>query len=140
MIIFISLSFFFSAVFFFLPSTGCFFFVMEHVITFSLLPIPWQPEVIRDTRPLRIAYYDYDGYLEASPACRRAVQEAVKVLKDAGHELVPFTPPNVRDGLGIFFALLSSGAEHVASELQGEQIAEALKKLMLNVSRFLVLL
>lgn len=82
-------------------------------------------------------YYETDGYLESSPACRRAVREAVDALKAAGHTLVPFTPPDVDEAMGIFFALLSCGAEHIADELEGETVADALTKLMLQVVAFL---
>lgn len=98
-----------------------------------LLPIPWRADVYEDTRPLRIAYYDFDGYIEASPACRRAVHEAAAVLEAAGHKLVRFSPPDVSEAMEIFFALLSCGADHIADELQGETVADALTKLMLQV-------
>jgi Asp-tRNA(Asn)/Glu-tRNA(Gln) amidotransferase A subunit family amidase len=120
-------------------------FVMEHLcspdsLSFgcrldpTLLPIPWRPAVLADKRRLRIAVYDTFEYLEASPACRRAVREAAAALEAAGHELVPFTPPSVRDAMGVFFALLSSGADHLAAEMEGSEVAEALTKLVLQVS------
>jgi len=61
------------------------------------------------------------------------VHEAAEALKAAGHELVPFTPPDVEEGMHIFFALLSCGSEHIADELSGETVADSLTKLMLQV-------
>eukprot|EP00750_Incisomonas_marina_P014824 INCI1789.1.p1 GENE.INCI1789.1~~INCI1789.1.p1 ORF type:complete len:612 (-),score=87.92 INCI1789.1:260-1996(-) len=118
-------------------------FVLEHLcsprsiehgrtLDTTLLPIPWRADVYADTRPLRIAYYDFDGYIEASPACRRAVHEAADALKAAGHKLVRFNPPDISEAMEIFFALLSCGADHIADELQGETVADALTKLMLQ--------
>ena len=103
----------------------------------SLLPIPWQPipsPKNAQPRKLRIAYYTtFKDYLDASPACRRAVDEAVEKLRAAGHELVPFTPPRVDEAMSIFFALIASGGDHVQAELDGEKIADSLAKLSLQV-------
>ena len=44
---------------------------------------------------LRIGYYDDDTTMEASPAIRRAVHEAVAALEHEGCPAVPFRPPEI---------------------------------------------
>ncbi|XP_015277461.1 PREDICTED: vitamin D3 hydroxylase-associated protein-like [Gekko japonicus] len=58
-------------------------------------PLPFNDEIYSSSRPLRIGYYDGDGYFQPSPSMRRAVQETRKLLQEAGHTLIPFTPPRI---------------------------------------------
>jgi len=39
---------------------------------------------------MRIGFLWYDGWIEATPACRRAVEIATSILEKEGHTLVPF--------------------------------------------------
>nr|XP_013798998.1 PREDICTED: vitamin D3 hydroxylase-associated protein-like [Apteryx mantelli mantelli] len=58
-------------------------------------PIPFNEEVYSSSAPLRIGYYDTDGYFPLPPCMRRAVHETRDALRAAGHELVPFAPPRI---------------------------------------------
>ncbi|KFU96313.1 Fatty-acid amide hydrolase 1, partial [Chaetura pelagica] len=58
-------------------------------------PIPFNEEVYSSSAPLRVGYYDTDGYFPLPPCVRRAVQETRVALQAAGHQLVPFSPPRV---------------------------------------------
>ncbi|XP_019356910.1 PREDICTED: fatty-acid amide hydrolase 1-like isoform X1 [Gavialis gangeticus] len=58
----------------------------------SVPPMPFKEEVYASSRPLRIGYHDTDSLTMAIPSMRRAVLETRKLLEDAGHTLVPFTP------------------------------------------------
>ncbi|XP_051481663.1 vitamin D3 hydroxylase-associated protein-like [Apus apus] len=58
-------------------------------------PIPFNDEVYSSSAPLRVGYYDTDGYFPLPPCARRAVQETRAALQAAGHQLVPFSPPRV---------------------------------------------
>ncbi|NWX39609.1 FAAH1 hydrolase, partial [Steatornis caripensis] len=58
-------------------------------------PIPFDEEVYSSSAPLRIGYYDTDGYFLLPPCMRRAVQETRRALQAAGHQLVPFSPPRI---------------------------------------------
>ncbi|NXY46929.1 FAAH1 hydrolase, partial [Ceuthmochares aereus] len=58
-------------------------------------PIPFDEEVYSSSAPLRVGYYDTDGYFPLSPCMRRAVQETKRALEAAGHQLVPFSPPRI---------------------------------------------
>ncbi|NXH92830.1 FAAH1 hydrolase, partial [Edolisoma coerulescens] len=58
-------------------------------------PIPFSEEVYSSSSPLRVGYYDTDGYFPLPPCMRRAVKETRRALQAAGHQLVPFSPPRV---------------------------------------------
>ncbi|NXT38487.1 FAAH1 hydrolase, partial [Pelecanoides urinatrix] len=58
-------------------------------------PIPFDEEVYSSSAPLRVGYYDTDGYFPLPPCMRRAVREAGGALQAAGHQLVPFSPPRI---------------------------------------------
>ncbi|NXD80372.1 VDHAP protein, partial [Halcyon senegalensis] len=58
-------------------------------------PIPFNDEVYSSSAPLRVGYYDTDGYFPLPPCMRRAVLETRGALQAAGHELVPFSPPRI---------------------------------------------
>ncbi|NWX15113.1 FAAH1 hydrolase, partial [Aegotheles bennettii] len=58
-------------------------------------PIPFDEEVYSSSGPLRIGYYDTDGYFPLPPCMWRAVQETREALQAAGHQLVPFSPPRI---------------------------------------------
>ncbi|XP_075011945.1 vitamin D3 hydroxylase-associated protein-like [Calonectris borealis] len=58
-------------------------------------PIPFDEEVYSSPAPLRVGYYDTDGYFPLPPCMRRAVRETRGALQAAGHQLVPFSPPRI---------------------------------------------
>ncbi|NXE09569.1 FAAH1 hydrolase, partial [Lophotis ruficrista] len=58
-------------------------------------PIPFDEEEYASSAPLRVGYYDTDGYFPLPPCMRRAVRETREALQAAGHQLVPFSPPRV---------------------------------------------
>ncbi|NXH35993.1 FAAH1 hydrolase, partial [Myiagra hebetior] len=61
----------------------------------SVPPIPFNEEVYSSSTPLRVGYYDTDGYFPLPPCMRRAVKETRRALQAAGHQLVPISPPRV---------------------------------------------
>uniref|UniRef100_A0A8D0EHS9 Fatty-acid amide hydrolase 1 n=1 Tax=Strix occidentalis caurina TaxID=311401 RepID=A0A8D0EHS9_STROC len=58
-------------------------------------PIPFNEEVYSSSAPLRVGYYDTDGYFPLPPCMRRAVRETREALQAARHQLVPFSPPGI---------------------------------------------
>ncbi|NWZ78030.1 FAAH1 hydrolase, partial [Poecile atricapillus] len=58
-------------------------------------PIPFDEQVYSSSTPLRVGYYDTDGYFPLPPCMRRAVRETRRALQAAGHQLVLFSPPRV---------------------------------------------
>ncbi|CAK0802372.1 unnamed protein product [Prorocentrum cordatum] len=79
---------------------------------------------------LKIGFYCYDGFMEASPACVRAVHKAVAALKRAGVCCVEFCPPDVEEAFLIYAGLLATGLPHVQDLLArpGEHVADAIRK------------
>ncbi|KAM4641632.1 vitamin D3 hydroxylase-associated protein-like [Discoglossus pictus] len=61
----------------------------------TIPPLPFNEEIYSTSKPLRIGYYDTDGYFLPSPSMRRVVLETKKLLEEAGHTLIPFTPPRI---------------------------------------------
>ncbi|KAM4641628.1 vitamin D3 hydroxylase-associated protein-like isoform 1-T1 [Discoglossus pictus] len=62
-------------------------------------PIPFRDEIYNSSKPLTIGFYDTDGYFMPAPGMRRAIQETKTLLEEAGHKLVPFTPPRIEFAL-----------------------------------------
>uniref|UniRef100_A0A3P9BHP1 Fatty-acid amide hydrolase 1 n=1 Tax=Maylandia zebra TaxID=106582 RepID=A0A3P9BHP1_9CICH len=55
-------------------------------------PLPFNMEVYRTTKPLRIGCLENDGYMHPSPSMARGVREVKALLEQAGHTLVPYHP------------------------------------------------
>uniref|UniRef100_A0AAX7TCG4 Fatty-acid amide hydrolase 1 n=1 Tax=Astatotilapia calliptera TaxID=8154 RepID=A0AAX7TCG4_ASTCA len=55
-------------------------------------PLPFNMEIYRSSRPLRIGYLESDGYTHPSPSMARGVREVKALLEQAGHTLVPYCP------------------------------------------------
>ncbi|XP_069837290.1 vitamin D3 hydroxylase-associated protein-like isoform X2 [Dendropsophus ebraccatus] len=62
-------------------------------------PVPFNDEIYNSKRRLTIGFYDTDGYFLPHPSVRRAIQETKTLLEEAGHKLVPFTPPRIEYAL-----------------------------------------
>ncbi|XP_069954928.1 fatty-acid amide hydrolase 1-like [Cherax quadricarinatus] len=99
----------------------------------AMAPLSWRQHLYTDVRPLRIGWYDFDGVLPATPGCRRAVAEAREALQAAGHELVAFTPPEVRRAWGIMTTCITADKGRTVSRLLTGEVADpslATSKLM----------
>ncbi|KAH0618657.1 hypothetical protein JD844_018054 [Phrynosoma platyrhinos] len=79
-------------------------------------------QIYSSSRPLRIGYYDDDGYFMPSPSMRRAVQETRKLLQEAGHTLLPFTPPRIDFLADELFTkgLFADGTSTLVEKFDGE--------------------
>ena len=65
-------------------------------------PLPGATESkSKKAKPMRIGYFEYDGFAQATPACVRAVREARALLAAKGHTLVNFEPTMVAEKLGV---------------------------------------
>lgn len=99
----------------------------NEVKTFQLdpyvIPLPFRPGIYESKDPLTIGYYDYDGWTEAMPACKRVVAEAKETLSKMGHTLVPFAPPDVPTGVELFArALTIDGGKYVVDIMKSDLI------------------
>ncbi|XP_053433365.1 vitamin D3 hydroxylase-associated protein-like isoform X2 [Nycticebus coucang] len=66
-----------------------------HHLDPTVPPLTFREEVYSSKRPLRIGYYESDGYTQPSPSMARAVQLTSRLLQDAGHQVIPFSIPRV---------------------------------------------
>ncbi|XP_075037648.1 vitamin D3 hydroxylase-associated protein-like [Mixophyes fleayi] len=69
-------------------------------------PIYFNEEIYSSTKPLRIGYYEEDGYFQVNPSMRRVLLETKQLLEDSGHKLIPFSPPRVDYVNGLFWKQL----------------------------------
>uniref|UniRef100_A0A8C8RD60 Fatty-acid amide hydrolase 1 n=1 Tax=Pelusios castaneus TaxID=367368 RepID=A0A8C8RD60_9SAUR len=114
----------------------------------TIPPVPFNEEVYSSSNPLRIGYYDADGYFQPSPSMRRAVQETKKLLQEAGHMLIPFTPPRIDYVVDELFTkgLFSDGAANLLDKMKGDIVDPNLKsqincyRLPILVKRFMALI
>ncbi|KFU96312.1 Vitamin D3 hydroxylase-associated protein, partial [Chaetura pelagica] len=92
-------------------------------------PLPFDEEVYTSSEPLRIGYYEGDGYFQPSPSMKRAIQQTRKLLQDAGHTLVPFAPPKIDYVVDELFTrgIFSDGASHLVDCFKGDIVDPNLK-------------
>jgi len=70
------------------------------------MPIPFRE--VQLPKKLRFGYFTADGFVKASPACRRAVLETVDALRRQGHECIEVELPGTDRAFEIFVGLSSS--------------------------------
>ncbi|XP_053325975.1 vitamin D3 hydroxylase-associated protein-like [Spea bombifrons] len=85
-------------------------------------PLPFNEEVYSSSRPLRIGYYETDGFTMSTRSMSRAVLETKVLLEKAGHKLVPFTPPTVEKAVFEFAmkGLLADGGSTFLENFKGD--------------------
>ncbi|KAM4628814.1 fatty-acid amide hydrolase 1 isoform 1-T1 [Polymixia lowei] len=83
-------------------------------------PLPFNLQVYQSSKPLRIGYYENDGFTQPSPSMARGFREVKTLLERAGHTLVPFTPLRIRHTINelILKGLLGDGAATLLSNLK----------------------
>ncbi|XP_018430069.1 PREDICTED: vitamin D3 hydroxylase-associated protein-like [Nanorana parkeri] len=83
-------------------------------------PIYFNEEVYSGHKPLRIGYYEEDGFFLPSPGMRRVLLETKKLLEEAGHQLVPFRPPRVDRAYQMYLksALFGDGGKTLADKFE----------------------
>ncbi|VDC03105.1 unnamed protein product [Peniophora sp. CBMAI 1063] len=75
----------------------------------SCVPIPWRD--IKLSQSLKIGVLYDDGVVTPTPACARALQSAVTVLKRDGHEVIAIDPPSPFEALHIGSQLMANAVE-----------------------------
>ena len=59
-------------------------------------PVPWREDIfLHGKKNMTIGYYLNDGWFEPCPAVKNAVLKTVDCLKEQGHNLVEFRPPEI---------------------------------------------
>ena len=74
----------------------------------QVAPVPLGDPALVRVEQLRIGMWIDDGFFSASPALRRAVNEAADALRRQGAHVEPFQPPDIADAMGLYFGLMSA--------------------------------
>ncbi|XP_049638829.1 vitamin D3 hydroxylase-associated protein-like [Suncus etruscus] len=53
-------------------------------------PLPFNDQLYSCSKPLRIGYYESNGFFEPLPCMKRAMQQSQELLERAGHQLIHF--------------------------------------------------
>ncbi|KAM3910013.1 fatty-acid amide hydrolase 1-like [Leptodactylus fuscus] len=72
-------------------------------------PLHFNEKMFSSVTPLRIGYYEEDGYFQPNPSMRRILLETKQLLEAAGHQLIPFQPPRVDSAFEIFLKMTLFG-------------------------------
>ncbi|KAL1941132.1 hypothetical protein VTO73DRAFT_7344 [Trametes versicolor] len=73
---------------------------------FDPAPLPYRDPQM--PAKLRFGFYLSDNFVKPSPACQRAVREAVDALRKAGHECIEFELPQARRAMEIFIGITAA--------------------------------
>ncbi len=90
----------------------------QHQIDWKVPPVPWSEPSQVDVSRLRVGFYLEDDYFPWSTGIKRAVTEASDALRGTVAEVVPWPAPPTREGVELFYGLISAGGD-VAVRLLG---------------------
>ncbi|XP_063323521.1 vitamin D3 hydroxylase-associated protein-like [Pelmatolapia mariae] len=92
-------------------------------------PLPFNMEIYRSSRPLRIGYLESDGYTHPSPSMARGVREVKALLEQAGHTLVPYCPLKMDHIIPelLIKGVLADGATTLLQKLKGGPVDPCLE-------------
>jgi fatty acid amide hydrolase len=107
---------------------------LDEPVDADVAPAPLPDPANVKIEGLRVAMWTDDGCFAASPAIRRAVEEAAAALRARGAIVELFQPPDVDEALDVYFALLGAdGGRDARRLLQGSEIDSRMREL-LNVA------
>ncbi|XP_023608504.1 vitamin D3 hydroxylase-associated protein-like isoform X2 [Myotis lucifugus] len=94
--------------------------------------MPFREEIYSNTRPLRIGYYESDGFSQPSPSMARAVRLTCRLLQDAGHEVIPFSIPRIEYAMQKLYTggLFADGGATLLEKLEGDIVDPSMKALV----------
>jgi fatty acid amide hydrolase len=95
-------------------------------------PVPFSLELYDSTDVLVVGVYDFDGFFEPVPACRRAVWKAHDILQETGrYQFVPFRPPRALEAQQFYFRLMGAdGGATLRRLLHGETLDKCIEPLI----------
>jgi len=67
-----------------------------------VVPLDWNEKITKPGTKLKIAYYDEDGIFPPTPGVKRALKEVIELLKADGHEVIKWTPTDIKKAFKIF--------------------------------------
>ncbi|XP_068095698.1 vitamin D3 hydroxylase-associated protein-like [Hyperolius riggenbachi] len=95
-------------------------------------PVHFNDEMFSSKKPLRIGYYEEDGFFQPSPGMRRMVLETKKLLEEAGHTLIHFKPPRVEQAFHFFLkGCFGDGGKTLVSQFDDNKVDPNLRELIL---------
>ncbi|XP_043734498.1 vitamin D3 hydroxylase-associated protein-like isoform X1 [Cervus elaphus] len=91
--------------------------------------LPFREQVYSSNRPLRIGYYESDGFTQPSPSMARAVKLTSRLLRDAGHQVIPFSVPRTEYAFFHLYqgTLFADGGATLLEKLQGDIVDPSMK-------------
>lgn len=94
-------------------------------------PVPWPDPDQVQIKGLRIGFIENDGFIDASPALRRAVREAASALEAMGAIALPFSPPEVGEAMRLFTGIFGAdGAAWIRPLLAGGAVDKRIATLV----------
>lgn len=97
----------------------------------GVAPVPLGNSAKIDVARLRIAMFTDDGYFPASPAIRRAANEAAAALRERGAVVESWTPPSTTEAMNLYFGLMGAdGGADAQRIVNGSQLDWRLRRLL----------
>ncbi|PPQ82477.1 hypothetical protein CVT26_012757 [Gymnopilus dilepis] len=99
----------------------------------TCVPLSWRNVDLQgEGKKLKWGVMWDDGIIPPTPACKRALSMVAIALREEGHNVVDFDPPNVFDGLKVGYQLLfSDGGAQLLNFLQpGENISPPTRSIL----------
>ncbi|XP_014914367.1 fatty-acid amide hydrolase 1 [Poecilia latipinna] len=92
-------------------------------------PLPFNLQTYQSSKPLRIGYFEHDGYTQPPPSMVRGLREVKALLEQAGHTVVPYEPLRVSQAVNelILKGVFADGAATMLQKLKGGPLDPCLK-------------
>ncbi|XP_077441170.1 fatty-acid amide hydrolase 1 [Vanacampus margaritifer] len=91
-------------------------------------PVPFNVQMYKSSKPLRIGYLESDGLTQLTPSMTRSLREVKALLEQAGHTVVPYSPPRLRDAfLLLSKGVFADGGASLVQKLKGAPLDPTLK-------------
>ncbi|XP_023329239.1 fatty acid amide hydrolase 1 isoform X1 [Eurytemora carolleeae] len=100
----------------------------------SIAPVRFNQEMFE--KKVKIGFFFSDGLHEAVPAVKRAVLQAVKVLKSYNYEVIAFPPPDIKEVLYLFNGLIMADIKTFEGYMSWEVESTALSGIGLTLMMF----
>uniref|UniRef100_A0A915ADD7 fatty acid amide hydrolase n=2 Tax=Parascaris univalens TaxID=6257 RepID=A0A915ADD7_PARUN len=97
--------------------------------------VKWNQKEFYIRRPLRIGYYEDDGWFRPTPSLQRAVAETRSRLERLGYTLIPFNPPQVAEAFSLFTgAVTVDGCRYLLNKFDADLECDGYASIM-NMNR-----
>ncbi|XP_061833995.1 fatty-acid amide hydrolase 1 [Nerophis lumbriciformis] len=91
-------------------------------------PLSFNVQTYKSSKPLRIGYIENNCLTQPTPSMIRSMREVKALLEQAGHTLVPYTPPKMNYAFELIVkGILADGAYTLLQNLKGGPLDPCLK-------------